>query len=236
MALNQTKPKEYFMYYAMNLKGNTKTQIPTTTSGKQTCPDTCPLKVKGCYAKNHFMGAFWEGVTNGTAKNLLDFSGLLESIKSLKNGQLWRLNQAGDLPHNNGFIDGAMVADIVEASSNKKGFTYTHHVLNDENKAIIKEANSQGFTINISTNNLQEVDEHIKKHGDNLPLVTLLQLDAESVTYTQKGKKVVACPYEKNKKLTCKVCKLCANSDRDYVIGFRAHGSAKKSVDIIARG
>ena len=56
------------MNYTINMKGNSKTAIPTTTSSKETCPSTCPLKDKGCYAKYSFLGKHWDNVTNGTAK------------------------------------------------------------------------------------------------------------------------------------------------------------------------
>ena len=223
------------MHYAINLKGNTKTAIPTTTSSKSTCPDTCPLKVKGCYAKNHFLGSYWERLSNGEVKTSLDYRGLLHAVKRLPKGQLWRHNQAGDLNHIDGRIGISSLLALVSANSGKNGFTYTHHTpLNEHNYNAIKQANIDGFTINLSANNLTEADTF--KTLGVAPVCVLLPVDAPNVSYTPNKNKIVACPAEKNKKVTCANCGLCAESKRGYIIGFRAHGSAKKSVNIIAVG
>jgi len=221
------------MNYTINMKGNSKTAIPTTTSSKVTYPDTCPLKDKGCYAKYSFLGKHWDNVTNGTAKNVMDFQQLLSTIKALPEGQLWRHNQAGDLPHNNGTISREKLFLLAEASHDKKGFTYTHHKPEGENADVIATVNKLGFTINLSANDLDQADEYIDKAI--APVVTLIAHDADKVSHTPKGRKVVACPAEREK-ITCKDCKLCADSKRDYIIGFRAHGTAKKHVSIIAKG
>ena len=55
-----------------------------------------------------------------------------------------------------------------------------------------------------------------------------------NVSYTPAGYKVVACPAEKSKRVTCATCALCQKADRPYIIGFRAHGSRKKLVSKIA--
>lgn len=225
------------MNYTMNIKGNSKTAIPTTTSSKVTCPDTCPLKEKGCYAKYSFLGKHWNNVTEGTAKNVMDFNGLLRTIEALPEGQLWRHNQAGDLPHIDGKIVKSKAYLLAQANKGKKGFTYTHHDIDGDwkhaNSRTIKDLNDMGFTVNLSANDLEQADSYVDK--DIAPVVTLISMDSEKVSYTPKGRKVVACPAEREK-ITCKDCKLCSDSKRDYIIGFRAHGIAKKHVSIIARG
>lgn len=225
------------MHYSINYKGNSKTgPMPVTTSSKSTCPDTCPLKEKGCYAKYSFLGNYWTKLTKGEVKNSTDFAGLIKSIKKLSSGTLWRHNQAGDLPHNDGAIDRRKLEKLTAANTGKNGFTYTHHKLATADNALaVAIANNNGFTINASTNDLNEADRVFNQY-DDIPVVTLLSLDAPNVSYTPGGNKVVACPAEKSKSVTCSTCKLCAVPDRDFIIGFRAHGTAKKSVSIIARG
>ena len=225
------------MFYTINMKGNSKTAIPTTTSSKTTCPNTCPLKEKGCYAKYSFLGKHWENVTNGTAKNSMEFGELLQTIKALPDGQLWRHNQAGDLPHVDGKIVATKAYKLAQANKGKKGFTYTHHDVEGDwkhaNSKIIKDLNEMGFTVNLSANDLDQADSYVDK--GIAPVVSLIPMDSEKVSYTPKGRKVIACPAEKEK-ITCKQCKLCSDSKRDYVIGFRAHGTAKKHVNLIAKG
>lgn len=221
-------------FFAINLKGNTKTAIPTTTTSKNSCPDTCPLKVKGCYAKYSFLGAYWNRLSNGEVKTAFDFSGLLQTIKSLQNGILWRHNQAGDLLHNNGVIDKAALQAITKANKGKRGFTYTHHVMNAENALTVDMANDGGFTVNLSTENLSDADKAYNL--EVAPVVTLLPLGAAKVSYTPQGNKVVKCPADKVKGITCATCGICYISDREYIIGFEVHGTAKKSLDLIAKG
>jgi hypothetical protein len=221
--------------FAMNMNGNTKTgRIPVTTSGRQTCPITCPLYEKGCYAKYNFLGNFWKKLTEGKAKGGLTYNQLLEKIESLPIGTLWRMNQAGDLQASRtGRISTRALKQLIRVNKGKNGFTYTHHRIDlSHNRNLIDLANKSGFTVNLSSNNLNEADWYLALNI--APVCTLLEVDAPNVSYTPLGNKVIACPAEKSDKVTCETCKLCAITDRDYVIGFRAHGSAKKTVDLIA--
>ena len=67
-----------------------------------------------------------------------------------------------------------------------------------------------------------------------LPTTVILPVDADNVSYTNAGNKVVACPAEKSERVNCSNCALCYDNKRDYIIGFRAHGAAKKTVSLIA--
>lgn len=221
-------------HFAMSLKGNSKTNCPTTTTEKSSCPDTCALKLKGCYAKYSFLGGYWTKLSNGEVKNSLDFKGLLKAVRGLNDGALWRHNQAGDLSHEGGKIDRSQLSKLVKASKGKKGFTYTHHVMTPENALTVDYANENGFTINLSTENLKDADKAFNL--ECAPVVTLLPIGSEKVTYTPENNKVIKCPASVKKGITCATCKMCAVSDRDYIIGFEVHGSAKKTLDLIAKG
>jgi hypothetical protein len=222
-------------YFSINYSGNEKTgKMPVTSSDKKTCPDTCPLKGgNGCYAENHYINQQWDKLTDGTMKAATDYNGLLKAIKRLPNGMLWRMNEKGDLSHNNGTIDTDRLSAIVTANKGKQGFTYTHHALTDSNLQAIKTANNKGFTINLSANNAAQADDYLA-HG--LPVVTLLPVTAGKVSYTPQGNKIVACPAGYGGKVTCASCGLCAIPDRNYIIGFKAHGTRKSKVNIIAVG
>lgn len=89
---------------------------------------------------------------------------------------------------------------------------------------------NNGFTINLSAENMDQVDEYVAM--GIAPVVTILPMNAEKVTFTPNGNKVVRCPA--NETITCKTCKLCQRAERDFVIGFTAHGSRKKKVEKIA--
>lgn len=219
-------------YHLTKVSGNPKTgPIPVSTSSRDTCPDTCAFKTKGCYAGSGPMSWFWDKVTKGTQKNLVDWNGLCEAIKALPKGQLWRHNQAGDLPHTNGAIDQKAMTGLIQANIGKRGFTYTHHKLEvGDNLKQIHRANVLGFTVNSSQETLEGVD-HVMAQG--IPAVVVLPSDTTENVKTPQGITVVVCPATQRNDVTCASCKLCAESNRKVAVGFPAHGSQKKKVNNI---
>lgn len=232
------------LYVLKEVSGNRKTgPMPVSTSNSSTCPDACPIKVKGCYAKYGPTGMAWRNVDSGKAKDAVEWPQFIRKVKALSKGSLWRHNQAGDLNGSDNVIDRDALEQIVKANKGKRGFTYTHYPVLDgqcspaeriSNKDAIKWANDDGFTINLSGNDVNHADQ--LKALNIAPVVVLMPRDAEKVSHTPAGNKVVICPAENTDKVTCMSCGLCAKADRDYIIGFRAHGTAAKTVEIIARG
>ena len=217
-------------YSLTSVSKNAKTgPIGVTYSSAATCPATCELKGNGCYAENGHVGMHWRKVTSG--ERGVDLPALAKAIRRLPIGTALRHNVAGDLPHNDGHIDGASLKVLISATKRVTAFTYTHHVPSPENLALIQLANSKGFTVNLSANSAAEAAA--LKLAHNQPTVTVLPMDAPNSQIVD-GVRVVACPAEKSDKVTCASCLLCADADRDYVIGFRAHGSRKKAANIIA--
>ena len=78
--------------------------IPVSTTEASTCPPSCPFIDAGCYAKTGPVSWHWKKVTNGLRGDT--FKEFLGKIKALPKGQLWRHNQAGDLPGSNERLDG----------------------------------------------------------------------------------------------------------------------------------
>lgn len=226
------------MFYVLKeISGNRKTgPMPVSTSNSSTCPDACPIKLKGCYAKYGPTGMAWRNVDSGKAKDAVEWDQFTRQVKALSKGALWRHNQAGDLNGSHDLIDVQKLADLVKANKAKRGFTYTHYdtLDNFHNRVAVRSAVEQGFTINLSGNDMQHADK--LKALDIAPVVVLMPRDAEKVTITPEGNKVVICPAENSDKVTCLSCGLCQVAKRDYIIGFRAHGTAAKTVELIARG
>ena len=214
--------------YNFRLTGNTKLgKMPVTRSPQINCPDTCSLKSNGCYAEQFRLGIAWK---KDLEKGFM-FKDLIDSIRKLPKLTLWRHNEAGDLSHIGQNIVEQDLINLVNANKGKRGFTYTHHVPNTHNINLIKMANNSGFTINLSAENLEQADEFYKLNIG--PVVTLLPIIAEKVTYTPNGVKVVKCPASYNDKITCQNCAICYTNDRKYIIGFPAHGTSKKKAEKI---
>ena len=191
---------------------NSKTgPIPVSTSSAKTCPDTCPLKKNGCYADAGPLAMHWKKVTEGALGD--DFQTFAAKIKALPDGQLWRHNQAGDL-------DLSTLEALAEANKGKRGFTYTHYAPNP----IINSATKNGFTVNYSANNPHHADELIK-HG---PTVAIIPEHAPKRYTTPGGHKIVTCPAQLSDRVTCATCGLCQKADRQYIIGFKPHGTFRK--------
>jgi hypothetical protein len=214
------------------ISSNAKTgPIPTTTSDRQTCPSTCPFYDKGCYAKSGPQALHWRKVSTGERGYI--WEEFLGKVRNLKRGQLWRHNVSGDLPHDgNGIIDGDKVSQLVTSNKGRKGYTYTHHILNDHNIQILQDANSKGFTINASCESVEDADRVMSEH--NIPAVAVVPSDKTDRFYTtSNGRKVITCPATIHENVTCATCGLCQQTDRQFVIAFPAHGNAKKTVNAI---
>lgn len=219
---------------------NAKTgPIPVSMSVKQTCPDACPLKAGGCYASGGPINLHWLRLSNGFTGML--WAEFVQAVKGLRRGQLWRHNQAGDLPGENNTIDGTALAQLVQANAGKLGFTYTHKpVLQGQcgkaivtaNRKAIADANKGGFVVNLSANTLAHADE-LADLGIG-PVVTLLPSTQTANTVTPKGRKVVICPATHMDNVSCDSCRLCSKGNRSHIIGFPSHGVSTRKADAIA--
>jgi hypothetical protein len=224
------------MKYHLTVKSaNSKTgPIAVSTTAKPSCPDVCPLKKKGCFADGGPLQIHWELISQN--KRGVDFNDFLLQLTALKKGAEYRHNQAGDLPPDEtktNTIDALKLAALAAIVKLRKlrAFTYTHYPVidNETNQQAIKAANDSGFTINLSANNISEVDTLLALNI--APVAVIMPLSAPKVSFTNQGNKIVICPAQTNAKTTCVDCMLCQKSDRSFSIGFYPHGtSAKKAI------
>jgi len=220
------------------VSGNIKTgPIPVTTSSNYTCPDSCPFKRGGCYAKGGPLAIHWAKVSAGERGDTLET--LAEKLRALPPGQLWRHNQAGDLAGENNSIDNKALQTLVFANKGRKGFTYTHKPLESDNnleadnRASIRWANANGFTVNLSANNLAHADRLAAL--DCGPVVCVVPQDTASTFHTPAGRKGIICPAQQKEGITCAKCGLCQKVNRTVIIGFTAHGVSARKVNQIVQ-
>jgi len=204
--------------------------IPVSTSPRQTCPDSCPFKANGCYA-NGTLRWHWDKVSNGLRG--LPWSDFLQQIEALPKGQLWRMNQAGDLPGEGDTLDTEAMAGLVYANMGRRGFTYTHKPLKkDRERQAIHQANVLGFTVNLSANSPADADRRADQRCG--PVVTIVPTGTPAVSCTPKGRKIIICPAQTRDNVTCASCQLCARANRSVIVGFLPHGNGAKKVNSIA--
>ena len=219
------------MFALTQVSKNTKTgPIPVSVSDRSTCPTTCPFYTKGCYAKYGPQWIQWRRVSNDERGVI--WAEFLTLIRKLRRGQLWRHNAAGDLPHNSGDIDYIQLKQLIDANKGRKGYSYTHHVLNDHNRVCLENTNSLGFTVNVSTESVEYADRVMTEY--KLPAVAVVHSTKTDRFYkTESGRRVITCPATIHENVTCATCGLCQIADREFIIAFPAHGTAKKTVNEI---
>jgi len=211
-------------------------KIPVTTTSADTCPDVCPFNNAnegGCYANGGPLAMHWAKVTKRERGD--DWSTFIAKVKSFKVGELWRHNQAGDLAGDGKLLDADANAELADANTGKRGWTYTHYpvLTSKHNAQVVKHMNDKSFVVNLSGNNLN--------HADALydlgiaPVTTVLPADQMTNTTTPKGRKVVVCPAVVKDDVACVDCQLCARM-RDAIVGFPAHGASKRKADQVAQG
>lgn len=204
------------------ISSNIKTgPIPVSTSTKAWCPTGCTLKGNGCYADSGPLAIHWKRITEGVRG--VEWGEFCGQIRKLPRDQLWRHNQAGDLPGDGEEIDADMLMQLCAANGGKRGFTYTHY---DPftNRDAIAAANERGFTVNMSAESLEEADHFAALQCG--PVVTLLPIGTKTQCKTPQGRRVVVCPATYREDVSCATCQLCQRQ-RDVIVGFPAHGTSK---------
>lgn len=210
--------------------------IPVSTTHATSCPSACPLKKNGCYASGGPLALVWAKV----GEVGVEWTEFCDSVRKFPARQLWRHNQAGDLPGEDNRIDAGQLAALVQANTGRRGFTYTHKPVLPEdgdhweaNREAVQSANQSGFTINLSANSLA--------HADRLaalgiaPVVSIVPEDTPVRFTTPGGRRGIVCTAQVRDDVSCSTCGICAQQ-RDVIVGFRPHGNAKKKAERIAQG
>jgi len=202
--------------------------MAVVTTLDSTCPDTCPLKDAGCYARSGPMRLVWDQLNFG--KIGFTWKEGIASILALPRFQVIRLLQAGDLPGKRNRINLRKLRELAKASvaRGKRAFCYTHKPMTPANIAAIREANKvDRFTVNLSADSLEQADAY--KALDIAPVVVTLPSTQTRAVKTPAGNTVAICPATLSD-IRCTDCMLCAR-DRAAIIGFPAHGNKKKALD-----
>ncbi len=226
------------MHVALTIKsGNRKVgPIPVSTTEEGSCPTSCPLQGTDCYARFGPLGMHWRKIMEGGRGT--KWTLFCRAVAAFATGQIWRHNQAGDLPKlevpadydGPDRIDAELAFELSKASEHTNGWTYTHYDPTDSfNASVIQEMNDvPGLTVNLSADSLVEADEYAALNI--APVTVILPKDAPLLgNKTPGGLPVVVCPAQNEAAdVSCDQCPLCRKRDRKSIVGFLAHGTAKK--------
>ncbi len=208
--------------------GNSKTgAMLLVRSPRSTCPESCGLKGNGCYAENFPLALHW--LKQDTVG--VDFATVLYAVRTLPKKALWRLFEAGDFEpssENPELISSQQVISLLAANKDKRGFGYTHYPVLP-NLEVLQLMNSSGLTINASADSLEQAGAYFSL---GLPTVVVVAENFPKDIVVD-GLRIIVCPNQSTpNKPTCLQCQMCAKPDRDYVIGFRAHGTKKRKIKV----
>ena len=203
-------------WHLTKVSGNSQTgPIPVSTSGKETCNPSCPLK-HVCYAKKGQTNMHWSKVDSGERGT--DYPTFTNEIRKFPYGQLWRHNQAGDLHKDVKYVD-----QLIDANRGRRGFTYTSW---DYPTELFLHAKRQGFTINKSCYSASSAADAASR---GIPAVfSGAPVEYRDVTaWTEFGVRFVVCPTKRNspaaKKVQCATCHLCHTRPDNTVIVLPLH-------------
>lgn len=246
------------------ISGNAKTgPMPVASSCASTCPPSCGA-FYNCYAKFGPCAIHWKALNeaNEPSAKVHEPASFYRAVRAMMPATLWRMNEKGDLPGIGNDTDSEATAALVAANKGKRGFTYTHKPVFSgtytvtgkpgqghtsevseatalANRATIAACNAGGFTVNLSADSLADCDR--KASLGIGPVCVILPSEAAKggEHSTPEGRKIVTCPaaLDRNdgKGFTCTRCALCQRSNRTFIIGFPAHGTAKKRADAAAK-
>lgn len=246
-ARSETKPKHRVRF--IRRSGNAKLgPMPTTFTERGTCPPACMFYEMGCYADAGKLKGFW----NEVPEKGIEWDSFLFEIERLPEKTIWRHAEAGDLPGEGNWIDAERLWELVRANRGRRGFTYTHKPLRTaEEWRLIRRANDNGFTINLSADSLEEADQFALQEAG--PVVVTLEPDAFptiarfefagqttpkhpiAMRKTPGGQTLVLCPAQAGQGITCLSCQLCAVPTRKSVIVFLGHGQGARLIPELVR-
>jgi hypothetical protein len=205
---------------------NVKTgPIPVSTTERDSCPTDCAMRAE-CYAASGPLALHWAAVSAGTRGTT--WGQFTQAIAALPEGQLWRHNQAGDLPQIDGTVDAVKLGQLVAANAGRRGFTYSHH-RDAASLAWIRHANQWGFTVNLSANDLNDADYLADQNAG--PVVVVVPSTTTKNTVTPKGRAVVICPATQRDDVSCATCQLCQRQ-RAAIVAFPAHGARHRVINL----
>lgn len=206
--------------------------IVVTTTSRQSCPKSCELRGKGCYAEWGPLSVWWQRLSKPGSEFGLDFKQFLEKLRELPDDAVVRLNQAGDLPGRGRKLDRGRCRRIAKALGHVQwAWTYTHYPATEHNLAVVREMEQiGGVVVNFSHERAEDVETRA-------PAVVIVPSLEETPGRLADGRRVVICPAQRSKNETCSSCLLCAKgSERRFVVGFLPHGTKAEQVRGLAAG
>jgi hypothetical protein len=197
-----------------------------------TCPATCPLKGNGCYAETGHVGIQTRRLNNAsqgyTPEQVSFMEADLVRKYARKNALPLRLHVVGDVPTQAAAEALGDAGTHYTKVSNAPVWTYTHNW-----REITRDAFG---TVSVLASCESIKDAAVAYEAGYAAAVVVEQHPDNGRAYFDEatGIKVIPCPQQTRKDVTCVECGLCMKADKLHksksVIAFAAHGVSKKKV------
>jgi hypothetical protein len=205
--------------------GDSKTGPMSATHAPQlTCPVSCVLYPDTI---DDIVGAYRDvlAITIAQAES--------DGIDSLSGKSNLRVHVVGDCqtPAAASIVGAAMVR-YEQRSNNRRAFTYTHAWRDVPYSAWV------GARVIASCETAQDIDAARFELGYPSAEFTYMKHESRKV-HVRDGVKVLPCPNQFNKAITCNKCMVCSDVDmlqeRGMVIGLSAHGATRQVAERLGK-
>jgi len=212
---------------AVEVSQNPKTGfVSATYASQKSCDSDCPFLGKGCYAEHGFANVTTQRlnkeVDNDPVSIAQEEASLIDGLTG--NFDL-RVHVVGDCKTNEA---ATIIASAMKRHRRKKGrkaWTYTHAWRKVSRESWI------GESVLASCETPMEVLE--AKEKGYASAIVVDKFEREKL-YEKDGIKLLPCPNQTSRKLTCADCKICMNATSlertGITVAFEAHGTSKKKI------
>jgi hypothetical protein len=217
------------------LSGSSGRVDATYTSIKKSCPSTCELKDKGCYAQSSYVGMIVNRLDRrAKGQTALDIARAEARTidqayggRKIPNNTFLRLHVSGD----SRTVKGTRLLSKAVSRWRKRGgvkaYSYTHAWKR------VPQKEWGDISILASVSNLREAEEARKK-GYAPALVVPEHADIKSYKLNGSDISWIPCPAQTKDDIGCSDCKLCMRADylfdSNHGIAFAAHGISKNTL------
>jgi hypothetical protein len=201
--------------------------VSATYASQKTCSPTCPFYNSGCYAELGLTGFTTRRVNYQQKRSKITALDLAQreakAIGKLSGKRPCRLHVVGDCTTDLCALIVSTAADEYRSRHGKPVWTYTHSW---------RDVNRQSWgNVSVLASCETTADVRIAR-ALGYATAVVVEKHASDKAYVQDGIKMIPCPQQTHKSVTCESCKLCFDDKRLRAIGgtiaFASHGATKK--------
>jgi len=203
---------------------NTKTgPLPATYRPMSTCPSECPFLPSGAIGGCYGTGRIFASAARRSADVDIERATWRIRLGMEAGVRYLRDRVVGDVVLPDGKLDRPYIAGIsrIAKAVGVIPFGYTHgwRAFTRRDVTFMK---VRGYVMNASA---ETHDDVVAAVALGLPVALVDEFTPEGTTIA--GRRVVTCPAQLRKDVTCASCGMCAKPDRKVIVRFLPHGIAR---------